>query len=409
MTPKQASVLQPNANASSSYAASVGLLILGIILVAANLRAPITAVGPIIGEIRGSIGLSNTMAGFLTTLPLLAFALLSPFAPRLAARFGTETTLFASMVVLTAGIVIRSLPGAAALFAGTAILGLAIAACNVLVPSLLKRDFPHKIGLMTGIYSVSMNLCGAIASGVSMPLTRKLSLGWSGALGCWAILSCIAAVVWLPLLRLHRKQGNPTAQSKKSPPGLWRSPLAWTVTVYMGLQSLMFYVIVAWIPEILLQYGLSAEFAGWMLSLMQFVLLAVSFVVPLIAARLSSQRGLVAIAAGCFAAGVIGLLSGNMSLAVLWFALLGMGGGGSFSLAMMFIVLRSRDAQQSASLSGMSQSAGYLLAAAGPTLFGLLHDVTESWTIPLLLLVAVCGLLLLFGFIAGRKGYVTEN
>ncbi|WP_409344385.1 CynX/NimT family MFS transporter [Paenibacillus sp. MBLB4367] len=406
MTQKTASSLQPNVTVTSTYATSIGLLVLGIMLVAANLRAPITAVGPIIGEIRGTTGISHTMAGFLTTLPLLAFALLSPFAPRLAGKFGTEVTLFAGMVVLTAGIVLRSLPGIASLFAGTALLGLAIAVCNVLVPSLLKREFPHKIGLMTGVYSVSMNLWGAIASGVSMPLTRKLPFGWSGALGCWAILSLIAVVVWLPLLRLKGKQDGP-AQPRKSIAGLWRSPLAWKVTFYMGLQSLMFYVIVAWIPEILLEHGLSADYAGWMLSLMQFVLLGVSFVVPLIAARLSSQRGLVAIAAGCFAIGVIGLLSGNMTLAILWFALLGIGGGGSFSLAMMFIVLRSRDAQQSASLSGMAQSAGYLLAAAGPTLFGLLHDTTGGWTFPLLLLVAVSGLLLFFGFSAGRKGYVS--
>ncbi|UFJ40999.1 MFS transporter [Brevibacillus humidisoli] len=398
MLTKQAGNQRAQAKAASL------MLIFGIVIVAANLRAPITVVGPIIGDISHDLGISHAAAGVVTTLPLLAFALLSPFAPRIARRFGLETTIWTGMILLTAGIILRSSQGVVTLFLGTALLGLAIALGNVLVPSLVKRDFPERVGVMTGVYTVSMNLWGAIASGVSIPIAQGLGMGWSGALGCWAILSTAAILVWLPQLRF-RKRAIQTPVS--SPVQLWRSRLAWQVTLFMGLQSMVFYVTIAWLPEILQQQGMTGANAGWMLSLMQFVVLPVTFLVPVAAGRRSSQRGL-AVTAGFFILiGLGGLLSGFNTLVAIWVILLGIGAGASFSLAMMFFVLRSRDPQQSAELSGMAQSFGYLLAAAGPTLFGWLHDVTESYTIPLLLLMVVSVLLIAVGTLAGRSGYVT--
>lgn len=194
-------------------------IILGIVLIAMIMRSPLTSVGPLIGSIRESLELSNATAGLLTTLPLLAFALLSPFAPFLARRLGVERTLLYALILLMVGIAIRSLAATASLFAGTALIGLAIAVCNVLIPSLVKRNFAHQVGLMTGVYSVSMNLSGAIASGVSVPVARDLGFGWNGALGIWGVLVLLAALFWLPQARASRgcRIGNKwCAQASKS-------------------------------------------------------------------------------------------------------------------------------------------------------------------------------------------------
>lgn len=174
-----------NAEQTKNVPSSIGLIILGIIVIAANLRTPLTSVGPLVSFIRDDVHISNTLAGLITTVPLLAFALLSPLVPKLGRRYGVERIILIALIFLTVGIVIRSLSGAVNLFIGTAVLGFAIAICNVLLPSIIKRDFPNKIGSMTGVYSISMNLCGAIASGISVPLAVNAGLKWQGALGIW--------------------------------------------------------------------------------------------------------------------------------------------------------------------------------------------------------------------------------
>lgn len=378
-------------------------IILGIVLIALTMRSPLTSVGPLVGSIRESLGLSNAAAGLITTLPLLAFALLSPFAPILARRFGVERTLLYALVLLMAGIAIRSLTATASLFAGTALIGLAIAACNVLIPSLVKRDFAHQVGLMTGVYSVSMNLCGAIASGVSVPVARDLGFGWNGALGVWGILVLSAALFWLPQARASRASAGAATSGASKHRSLWRSPLAWMVTIFMGMQSLLFYVLIAWLPEIMTSRGLNEDSGGWMLSLFQIAALPVAFIVPIVAGRMKNQRLLVIIMTILLFVSLGGLYIGGNAFISLWTVLLGIAGGCAFSLAMIFLSLRTKDAFDSASLSGMSQSVGYLLAATGPILFGLLHDITASWNPPLLVLLVVSSLLLLSGLGASRN------
>lgn len=400
-----------NASSPSRSAAAGWALVIGIIVIAANLRAPLTSVGSLIGTIRDSLHLSGAWAGAITTLPLLAFALLSPFASRLARRFGMETVILVSLGALAAGIVIRSAAGAGALFAGTMLLGLSIAICNVLMPALVKRDFPAKVGIMTGVYSVSMNLCGAIASGISVPLAHGLGLGWRGALGCWAILALAAALLWAPQARRRPK---PAGQAQPSAAGasrtsLRRSALAWHVTLFMGLQSLVFYVSVAWLPEMLSERGMGTAAAGWMLSLLQFAVLPFTFIVPIIAAKMKNQRPLVVLTFLLYVTSIAGLLFGGNALIPLWMILFGIATGFAFSLAMMFFTLRTRSAHEAAELSGMAQSAGYLLAAIGPTLFGLLHDATQSWTLPLMLLIAASLLILVFGWFAGKDRYLNDS
>ncbi|GIP24300.1 MFS transporter [Paenibacillus sp. J22TS3] len=401
----------PEAPLTQGLRKSVGwIMIVGIIFVATNLRAPLTSVGPLAGLIRDSLHISNTLAGLITTLPLLAFALFSPFVPRLGRRWGMERMILISVTFLTLGIMIRWLPGAPALYAGTAVLGLAISVCNVLLPAFIKREFPTKIGLMTGVYSISMNLFGAIASGISVPVAVRLGLGWPTSLGIWGVLSLASIMVWFPQLK---RRGIPAGaaplQADNQDVSLWRSPLAWQVTLFMGLQSTVFYVLIAWLPEILKLQGVSSDQSGWLLSIMQLSLLPFTFVVPVLAGRMSSQRPLVIIMSILLLMGTLGLVYGSSNLIVLWIILLGIGGGFAFSLAMMFFGLRTRNAHQAAELSGMAQSFGYLLAAAGPTIFGYLHDATQSWKIPLLILVGASVLLLIVGLGASRDRYIDSG
>ncbi|KEI76223.1 transporter [Clostridium botulinum B2 128] len=385
------------------------MLIIGIIFIAANLRAPLTSVGPLVKFIKDNLHISNTLAGMITTLPLFAFALFSPVAPRLGRKFGVELVLLLSVIFLTVGIILRSLSGVAGLFIGTAIIGLAISVANVLIPSLIKRDFPEKIGVMTGVYSISMNTFGAIASGISVPIATRLGLKWSGALGIWGILSFISIILWLPQVKRNDEEASKGHKADSSNVSLWKSSLAWQVTLFMGLQSLVFYSMVAWMPEILMQKGMSSNKAGWMLSLMQLALIPFTFIVSVLAGRRSNQRSLVI--SGCLfiLIGILGLLYGSSQFVFLWIIILGIGGGFAFSLSMMFFSLRTENSNEAAQLSGMAQSLGYLLAAFGPILFGFLHDATNSWKVPLQTLIGITVLLFIFGLGASRNRYVGSS
>ena len=380
------------------------VILLGIIFITVNLRAPLTSVGPLVELIRNDLHISNTLAGMITTLPLLAFAFFSPFVPKLGKRFGVEWILFISIIFLTLGIILRSFSGIANLYIGTAVLGLAIAVCNVLLPGLIKREYSERIGLMTGVYSISMNLFGAIASGISVPVAVGLGFEWQGALGIWGILSFLSILFWIPQLKRGSiKKTTIHPQARNHGVNLWRSPLAWQVTLFMGLQSTLFYVLVAWLPEILKSKGIGFDQSGLFVSIMQLTVLPVTFIAPILAGRMSNQRRLVTIASVCFFVGNVGLLYGSLNFIVLWIILLGMGAGFAFGLAMIFFSLRTDTPGQAAELSGMAQSVGYLLAAMGPMLFGYLHDLTDSWQIPLQILVGVSLLLFIVGQGAGRN------
>jgi MFS transporter, CP family, cyanate transporter len=382
------------------------LLILGIVLLAANLRPALTGVAPLIGQIRADTGMSNGEAGLLTTLPLLAFGLLSPVAPRVARRFGMERVLLAGLLVLVAGILLRWAGAVAALFLGTVVLGAAIAVANVLLPSLVKREFPEQAGLMTSVYSTSLGISAAFAAGVSVPLAQLAGIGWRGALAVWAIPALLAGVAWLPQLGRSDRPADPSPRGSPGVRDLWRSPLAWQVTLFMGLQSLAYYVTLTWLPEILQAEGMGAARAGWMLGLSQAVAIVTMFLAPMIAGRRPSQRGVVVVAVGTSGVGALGLLVAGSTASTLWVVLLGLGQGASFSLALTFFALRSPDPGHAAALSGMAQSVGYLLAAGGPFLFGVLRDVTGAWKVPLLLLLTVTVCLLITGIGAARDAHV---
>ena len=382
------------------------LLILGIVLLAANLRPALTGVAPLIGQIRADTGMSNGEAGLLTTLPLLAFGLLSPVAPRVARRFGMERVLLAGLLVLVAGILLRWAGAVAALFLGTVVLGAAIAVANVLLPSLVKREFPEQAGLMTSVYSTSLGISAAFAAGVSVPLAQLAGIGWRGALAVWAIPALLAGVAWLPQLGRSDRPADPSPRGSPGVRDLWRSPLAWQVTLFMGLQSLAYYVTLTWLPEILQAEGMGAARAGWMLGLSQAVAIVTMFLAPMIAGRRPSQRGVVVVAVGTSGVGALGLLVAGSTASTLWVVLLGLGQGASFSLALTFFALRAPDPGHAAALSGMAQSVGYLLAAGGPFLFGVLRDVTGAWKVPLALLLTITICLLIAGIGAARDAHV---
>lgn len=377
------------------------LLIIGIMLIAANLRAPITAVGSLINDIVDDLQLSNAVAGSITTIPLLAFAIFSPFAPKIAQRFGLERTIFYSMIALTIGIFIRSTSSIALLFGGTILLGLAISIGNVLLPGYVKLKFPHQIGLMTGLYAVFMNIFGALASGISVPLSNVGSLGWQGALAVFGGLSLLATIVWMPQLKQNIVPPKVTSQEKK--PSLLKSPLAWSVTLFMGTQSLLFYTIVAWLPPMLQTKGYSPENAGWMLFAVQMTIVPVTFIVPIIAGKMKNQFGLAIFTALAFATGIIFLIINEPILILPAVISLGIGAGSAFSLAMMLFTLRTNTVDEAAQLSGMAQSAGYLLAATGPVIFGKLYDLTLDWDTSLYILLSMTLIILFAGLYASQS------
>jgi len=382
------------------------LLVLGILLLAANLRPALTGLTPLIGQIKADTGVSYGVAGLLTALPLLAMGVLSPIAPLLARRLGMERVLLASMFVLAAGILLRSAGVVAALFLGTVVLGAGIAIGNVLLPGLVKREFPERVGLMTSTYSTALAVSAAIAAGASFPVADQAGIGWRGSLALWAIPAFVAAAAWLPQVR-YARSANASPAASREVGGPWRSVLAWQVTLFMGLQSLGYYVVLTWLPEILQEEaGMTAALAGWMLALAQVVGIASIFLAPVLAGMRPSQYGVVLVAVTLTGAGALGLLVAAETATTLWVVLLGLGQGACFSLALTFFGLRAPDSEHAAALSGMAQSVGYLLAAVGPYLFGLLRDVTHAWSVPLALLFAVAVCLLITGLGAARDADV---
>ncbi|MBO1330895.1 MFS transporter [Streptomyces sp. VRA16 Mangrove soil] len=379
-----------------------GLLAAGILLIAMNLRPGVVSVSPELDAIRASTGLSGSRAGLLTTLPILCFGLLAPFAAKLSRRIGITRALGAMMALLTTGIALRLAPGLPALFAGTALIGAAISLSNVLVPSVIKRHFQHRTGLMMGLYSVALFCGAALAAGVTVPLGDALGLGWRGAIGVWAVLSALALALWVPQLRRPDTPPATADTDDGSRTPLRRSPLAWQITLLMGLQSLQYYACAAWIPAMLTSEGMSTTEAGWMLSLMSLVGIVGSLTFTVFVGRFRNQVAFSVTGTLLVLGSLVGLIVAPVGGAYAWMLMLGFGAGLLISTALAVIVLRSPDAARAAEMSGMAQGVGYLLAAAGPFLLGALHDATGDWTVPLALLAVLCVPMGIAGVGAGR-------
>ena len=321
-----------------------------------------------------------------------------------------EITLLIAMAFLTAGMLLRGMDGTFMLFFGTAIIGLSIAVGNVLAPGLIKATFPFKVGLMTGIYSFSMNIVSALAAGISVNIATSPDYDWRIALAMWGIFPLIAAVILIlrmPVLLDERKKVFKKIDA--SPTGtLWRSPLAWAVTLYMGLQSLIPYTLFAWLPAILIDKGFGENEAGWVMTIYQLGLLPTTFLAPLIAYRYASQREIGVVSGLLWAVGLIGILFLSSNWIIPFLIITGIGAGTTFSLAMMFFVLRTNTVVQSAQLSGMAQSVGYIVAAGGPLFLGMMSEYMGSWNLPLIILIIVGFIIAVLGYFAGKNQTVSE-
>ncbi|MEC4562794.1 CynX/NimT family MFS transporter [Pseudomonas inefficax] len=378
------------------------LLLLGLVLVALNLRPALSSMAPVLGLVSEGLGLNASQAGLLTTLPVLCLGLFAPLAPVLARRFGSERVILGILATLALGIVVRSSLGATGVFLGSLMAGASIGIIGVLLPGIVKRDFPQHAGTLTGVYTMALCLGAAMAAGATVPLAQHFDGSWALGLGFWAVPALLAMLVWLPQAR----QGHGLHKVAYRVRGLWRDPLAWQVTLYMGLQSSLAYIVFGWLPSILIGRGLSPTEAGLVLSGSVIVQLVSSLSAPWLATRGKDQRLAIVLVMLITLAGLFGCLYAPLSGLWGWAVVLGLGQGGTFALALTLIVLRSKDAHVAANLSSMAQGVGYTLASMGPLAVGLVHDLTGGWS-AVGWIFAVLGVgAILFGLGAGRALHV---
>ncbi len=382
------------------------LLGASLVLIAFNLRPVFSSASALLPEIRGELGLSPLGASLLTTLPVVCLGAFSPLAPRLAQRIGTERTLLGVLLLLTLGTALRGFSSVPLLFFGTALAGAAIAVGNVLLPGLVKRDFAANTALMTGLYTMALCAGAASAAGLTLPIEHALGGSLDGALSVWALPALLVGLIWLPQVFASSRQAR---RSGFRVEGLWRDKLAWQVTLFMGLQSALAYCVFGWLVPILRERGLDGIVAGGIVSVSVMVQAAACLFVPHIAVRGRDQR-LINVTLCAFAVvALLGLLFAPLSTVWIWAVLQGIGQGGLIAAAMTAIVLRSRDPHVAAHLSGMAQCVGYLLAAVGPFIVGLIRGWTGSFAWCAVLFVAL-GLGAAFnGWRAGRALHVNAR
>ena len=376
-------------------------LAVAVVLVALNARPSLSTVGPVLPEALAATGLSSGEAWVLTTVPVVMLGLFGLAAPPIARRFGVERSILGLTVILAAALALRGFGTLPALALGCALAGAAIGAANVLLPSLIKRDFADKTAWMTGFYTMALTGGAATAAGTVVPLARATG-SWALGLAFWAIPAAVAAAAFVPVAR---RATRPPAS-----PGLgwiWRDKLAWQVTLFMGLQSSVAYCVFAWLAPILRDRGLDPAAAGLAVSASVLIQAPVALTAPRLAAKLwKDQRPAIVIGLGLTFLGVALVLFGPTSMIWPSVLILGAGQGTVFSIALMVIVMRARDAASAAGLSSMSQGVGYCLAAAGPLAMGWLRDLTGGWFWPGMVMLGFCVAALLFGLSAGRAVHI---
>lgn len=377
-------------------------MMLSVILVAFCLRIIITGVGPLLPEITESLGLSGSASGLLTTLPLIAFAAVSSLAGGLGRRWGEGHTISIGLCLILLGTVLRSIAGVAGLYIGTAIVGIGTALGNVLLPAVVKAEYPTRVGQVTAFFTVAMVAAAALALALNVPLANA-GLGWRSALLVWGAAVVITLIVWRKnaFLRLEATE-QPEAAAPEKP--IWKSGLAWCVMLYFGINSLIFYAIIGWLPTILQSSGMESGTAGIVTALYQMVSLIPSLVVPTLAGRRQDQRGWLLLGSILNIIGIITLMSSAAAAAqVTATVILGLANGCAFSMGLALMGLRAKNAVDAARLSGFAQSAGYALAATGPMVVGWLYDLTPNWNIGLGYVLFTSVVALLAGQRAGRN------
>ena len=379
------------------------LLVVGVAALGFNLRGAITSLPPVFPELSSRLQLSAAEVSVLAATPVICFAVFSGFAAWLSRRLGEERVLLGALVLLAAGLLLRGAAPGALLFPGTVLAAAAIAIMNVLLSSLIKRRWPERAGFLIGLYITALSVGAITGSAASVPLWNASGGSVGLTLGWLAGPAAIAALLWLPQVRHATRARSAGADLPALPPvAVRRHALAWHVTLFMGLQSLLYYAVLSWLPTILRDRGASAGTAGDLLALMGVGNLAVSLIVPIVAQRMRTQHVLVVPTVAALAVGLAGVVYLPLSSAVAWVLILGVGQNAALSLAIFFTMARAPHPMAAASLSALAQSVGYLLASAGPLEVGLLHSATGSWNVPVAVLFVLNGVLLIAGLLAAR-------
>lgn len=362
------------------------MFLLGLVLLSLNLRPAAVSVGPVLAEVRAGLSMSGAEASLLTTLPVLAFAVFGALAPRAAASVGLHRVTLAALVAVVVGLAGRAVTGSDLVFLALSLLAVAgMAMANVLMPSLVKRHAPERIGAVTAVYSTALAIGLTSALLLTVPLSEALG-GWRGGLGAWAVLAGLAVLPWLVLARHDRVA--PTPGGPITVGQVARTRLGLAMAAFFGVQSLHAYVMFGWFAQLWRDAGYSPAAAGALVGLLAGVSIPLSWLLPPLLARSQHQRRVLLPVIACYPVAYVGLLVAPAGPAVLWALLAGIGAC-TFPLILTLIGLRARTAEGTAALSAFTQSAGYLLAAAGPFVVGLLYDATGEWTIPLLLLLVL--------------------
>ncbi|MBR9779059.1 MAG: MFS transporter [Rhodospirillales bacterium] len=365
----------------------IGFL-LALLLLAANMRGSIVAMGPLAEIVGLDLQLSGVQLGLLTTIPVLSFGVLSIFAPRLGQRFGLEATLLTMLLFIAVGQGLRATGSYGIMIVGTIILGSAIAVLNVLTPSLVRRSFPTRVALITALYTFTMSTGATVAAFVAIPIRNAANGDWRYSLGIWAVFAALAFLLWLPMLRYRHKGPTPVSVTQVS---LWKNAEAWWLALFFGCQSLMFYTGTAWVAKVFIDSGISEGEAATLLTIFNVFGIPAAFAAPLIYSKIANKKLAMVILHVPLMIGIPGFVFATTELPYLWAFCMGLGQGAMISIALTLVGIRGADPQTSARLSGMCQSVGYLLAAVGPVLFGALHDLLGNWEAALsFLFVIVC-------------------
>lgn len=380
-------------------------LLFAIIVVGICLRPSITGLGSLLKLIKPDLGLSDTVSGLLTTIPMIAFAVVSPLVERVNKKLGTATSLCGGFCLIAVGVVIRSFGGIPGLYLGTALIGCGIACGNVLMPAIIKSSFPQKYGLITALNSTGLSLSSAIASGINYPLAAELGLGWKLTLCIYAGLAFVAICVWLPV-----RQVNVQPARSDSSKRLLRSRIAWSVTLFLGIEALVFYSCTSWLSAIFQFKGLDAATAGYYVSCFSLMGIPASFLVPTLAGMKKDQRALTYSLIAVFLLGIVLMALTDDPVLLLIAALMaGFGCNGGFALSMAFIGFRTSNGSDAIRLSSMSQSIGYVIAALGPIGMGLVNDVLQNWNYNLWIIVALLIALLAVSSVSAREGTIAQD
>ncbi|HUZ39460.1 MAG TPA: MFS transporter [Streptosporangiaceae bacterium] len=378
------------------------VFVAGIVVLAFNLRAAISSLPPLFPELSTQLRLSPAAIGALAATPVLCFAIFSGVAAPLSRRFGDERVLLAALVLLAVGLLGRGVQPGWLLYPGTVLAAAAIALMNVLLPSLVKRRQPDRAGLLIGVYLLSLAAGAILASLVAVPMFQASSGSIPLALGVWALPAAAAALAWLPQWRFRTVPAGALPRGEQPRLKVARHALAWQVMAFMGLQSLIYYATLSWLPTLFRDRGADAVHAGTLLAVMNLGNAVTAMLMPMLAHRTRDQRGLVALTIAASAAGLSGAWFLPLGGAAAWVLLLGLGQGAGLGLAIYVTMARAPDPAAAASLSGFAQGAGYLVATAGPLLIGFLHTASGGWTIPVVVLLAVLAAELAAGWQAGR-------